>query len=434
MKMISHREKLIYISIFALILISYVIGFLIQEDSAGGAALDFVNTKRNLFTFDNNNFINAIKSTASLDPQIFQSTRTPGFYIFNKYLNPFTYDQRLHQLFTTIVSLLISLFLFFSLKLKFKEVNIYHLIFFSIIIILSPYFRSTAFWGNEENFGILMVAVSSYFYLKYLEINPNIKEWIYLFLLGIFSSLTVYCDQKLIVIPFFTYLSILFSNKSEKNKLFITFFYIVAAVPFVFLIMLWGNIVPTGDGLRRSIKFSLNSLNFHYFLYSLSIIAFYLFPFIFLLKNKWKNITLIFTVKENFFLTLVFLFFLIYFIIFYDLKNLYYMGGGVFDKASDFLFQGITLQKIFLAIVFIFSWFIILLFRENNRFNLLILIFFPFFSLLISPALFQEYFDPLIFFLILVYLKNQYIFNIKTSILVFLYFLIFLFSGIIFYW
>jgi hypothetical protein len=104
------------------ILISYVIGFLIQEDSAGGAALDFVNTKRNLFTFDNNNFINAIKSTASLDPQIFQSTRTPGFYIFNKYLNPFTYDQRLHQLFTTIVSLLISLFLFFSLKLKFKEV------------------------------------------------------------------------------------------------------------------------------------------------------------------------------------------------------------------------------------------------------------------------------------------------------------------------
>ena len=110
------------------------------------------------------------------------------------------------------------------------------------------------------------------------------------------------------------------------------------------------------------------------------------------------------------------------------------MGGGVFDKASDFLFQSVTLQKIFLAIVFIFSWFIILLFRENNRFNLLILIFFPFFSLLISPALFQEYFDPLIFFLILVYLKNQYIFNIKTIIFVFLYFLTFLFLGIIFYW
>ena len=434
MSQLSYREKLIYIAIFVLITVSYAIGFTVQENSAGGALVDFENTKRNLFTFDNNNFLNAIKSTASLDPQVFQSTRAPGFYIFNKYLNPFTHDPRLHQLFHTILSLLIPVFLFLSLKIKFKEVNIYHLVFFSIIIILSPYFRSTAFWGNEENFGILVVAISSYFYLKYFERNPIFNEWIYLFALGIFSSLTVYCDQKLIIIPFFTYLSILFSDKSNKNKLFITFLYIVTAIPFIFLIKLWGNIVPTGDASRRVIQFSLDNLNFHYFLYSLSIIAFYLFPFFFLLKNKSKKIFLIFKIKENFYLSLVFFIFLFYFILFYDLKNFFYLGGGIFDKVSELIFQNLFLQKIFLSIVFIFSWIIVLIFKENNRLNFLILIFFPIFSLLISPALFQEYFDPLIFFIILIYLKNQYLFDIKISFFIFLYFLFFLFSVIIFYY
>ena len=434
MNELSYKEKLIYIAIFALITVSYVIGFAVQENSAGGALIDFENTKRNLFTFDNNNFLNAIKSTASLDPQVFQSTRAPGFYVFNKYLNPFTHDPKLHQLFSTIVSLLIPLFLFLGLKIKFKEVNIYHLAFFSTIIILSPYFRSTAFWGNEENFGILIVAISSYFYLKYFERNSVFNEWIYLFALGIFSSLTVYCDQKLIIIPFFTYLTILFSNKSNKNKLFVTFFYIVAAIPFIFLIKLWGNIVPTGDASRRVIKFSIDNLNFHYFLYSLSIIAFYLFPFFFLLNNKSKNIFLIFKIKENLFLTFIFFLFLFYFILFYDLKNFSYLGGGIFDKVSKLLFQNLFLQKIFLSIVFIFSWFVVLIFKENNRFNFLILIFFPIFSLLISPALFQEYFDPLIFFIILIYLKNRYLFNVKTSLFIFLYFLFFLFSIIIFYY
>ena len=37
-------------------MVSYAIGFVLQENSAGGALVDFENTKRNLFTFDNNNF------------------------------------------------------------------------------------------------------------------------------------------------------------------------------------------------------------------------------------------------------------------------------------------------------------------------------------------------------------------------------------------
>ena len=45
MNQLSYREKLVYIAIFALIAVSYAIGFTVQENSAGGALVDFENTK-----------------------------------------------------------------------------------------------------------------------------------------------------------------------------------------------------------------------------------------------------------------------------------------------------------------------------------------------------------------------------------------------------
>lgn len=430
---ISNQEKLILYSCFFFILLSYFIGFLFNENSAGGAIVDFENTKRNLRTFYSNNFIDAIKATASLDREVFQSTRAPGFYIFNKYINPFTQNIKLHQLFTSIISLLIPLFLFLSLKIKFKYLNNHYLLFLSSIIILSPYFRSTAFWGNEENFGILIVALSSFFFQKYSQNYSKKMDWIYLTLLAFFSSLTVYCDQKLVIIPFITLISILFSNKEHKNKVYLIFLYVIFAVPFIFLIKLWGNIVPTGDAGRREINFSLYSLNYHHFLYSLSIISFYLFPFFFSIVGKSKKIMNIIKFKENYFLSLIFLFCLTYFVLIFDLQNMYYIGGGVFDKLSSILFEHQIFQKIFLSIIFVVSWILILFFKGNDYFNLLILSFFPFFSLFISPALFQEYFDPLIFFLILIYMKNEYLFNLKSILFIFIYFLIFLLVGLVFY-
>ena len=283
---LNKKEKIIFQFLFFLIIFSYFLGFILSENSAGGSLVDFENTKRNLATFDSNNFLDSIRATASLDNEIFQSTRTPGFYIFNKYLNPFTGDIKLHQLFTSLVSLLIPIFLFLNLKLKFKNIDNYYLILLSSIILLSPYFRSTAFWGNEENFGILIVAISTYLFQKYFEINSRKKELIYLNLLALFSSLTVYCDQKLIIIPLITFISILFSKKKLSDKVYLTFLYIIFAIPFVFLIKLWGNIVPSGDAGRRKINFSLVNLNYHYFLYSISIIAFYLFPFFFFIQRQ----------------------------------------------------------------------------------------------------------------------------------------------------
>ena len=85
MQNISNSNKLTLIIFIFLIIISYVAGFVFNENSSGGAVEDFVNTKKNILVFENNSFFEAIKLTATKDNEVFQSTRAPGFYIFNKF-------------------------------------------------------------------------------------------------------------------------------------------------------------------------------------------------------------------------------------------------------------------------------------------------------------------------------------------------------------
>ena len=433
MQNISIREKIILVIITGLILLSYVIGFTLSENSAGGAIVDFEHTKRNISAFKNNSFFEAIKLTTTTNTEIYQSTRTPGFYIFNKYLNPFTDNVRLHQAYITVLSLLIPILFFLNLKIKFKNTNLYFLIFISSLILLSPYLRSSAFWGIEENFGIIMVGFSALFYQLYKESKSKKNEITYLVFLALFSSLCVYSDQKLIIIPFLSLILVMTLNKNIYDKLFLVLLYVIFSIPFIYLIKLWGNITPTGDGSRRGIDILSLDLNYHYIGYSTSIIGFYLFPFFFSLNNK-KNILLnLLKNKVNYLLIVFFILYLIYYLFFYDLGSFFKEGGGVFQKFSILIFDSHLIQKIILSLIFLSSWILILIFSDKDLMNFLILALFPFLSIFISPALFQEYFDPLIYFLILIYLRKEFFFNLKHCIFIFSYFSLFLSIGILYY-
>ncbi len=433
MQNIAIHEKIILVIITSLIFLSYVVGFTFSENSAGGAIVDFEHTKRNILAFKNNSFLDAINLTTTKNTEIYQSTRTPGFYVFNKYLNPFTNNVRLHQAFITVLSLLIPILFFLNLKIKFKNTNLYFLIFTSSVILLSPYLRSSAFWGIEENFGIVMVGFSALFYQLYKESNSKNYEIIYLILLALFSSLCVYSDQKLVIIPFISLLLVKTLNKSIYDKLFLILLYIIFSIPFIYLIKLWGNITPTGDGTRRGIDVLSLNLNYHYIGYGTSIVGFYLFPFFFLLNDK-KNILLnLFKNKVNYLLIIFFIFYLIYYLFFYDIGSFFREGGGVFQKFSILFSKSFLVQKIILSLIFLSSWILILIFSNKSLMNFLILAILPLLSIFISPALFQEYFDPLIYFLILIYLKKEFFFNLPRCFFVFSYFSLFLFIGIIYY-
>ena len=418
----NKTENYILIFLIFLSVLSYFAGFILRENSAGGGEADFAHTWRNVLTFEKNTLLDALKLTTTSDREIFQSTRTPGFYVLNKIFNPFTGNINSFQTSIFLFSILIPVSFFWGLKLKFKKSNIFYLLLISSLIFLSPYFRTSAFWGIEENFGILSVLLSGIFLTKYLNASKNFSEKVLLFLLTFFSSLCVYFDQKLVLLPLLCFLIIIFSKRSFSHKSLAILFYFLFSIPFLILIYMWGNITPTGDAMSRKI---LANYNFHHLGYVLTIIGFYLFPMIFLIKNIKQELRNL-NNKENYYLTLLFFIFLLYFLFFHDLESEYYLGGGVISKFIELIFDNIFLQKMALSLAFFSSFIIIILFKNQNYVNKLILAYLVVTSIIISPALFQEYYDPLMIILFFLFFKNEIILNFRNSLLLYFYFSFFL--------
>ena len=91
----NHVSNNIPILLSSLVLISYFLGFYLDENSAGSGADtaelgDLVNTWNNLELFLSNSIMDGVNATSSLDQTVYKSSRTPLVYIFHKIFNPFT--------------------------------------------------------------------------------------------------------------------------------------------------------------------------------------------------------------------------------------------------------------------------------------------------------------------------------------------------------
>ena len=418
-----------YISIFLIILSisSYFLGFLYGENSAGAGTFtgDFVFLWRNLQTFINNDLGVAIGFTTNLDAENFRGSRTPLVYIFHKLFNPFAENKVPFVRSVFIFSLLAPILFYLCLKQKFKKTENLILILISCTIFLSPYFRTSAFWGLEENFGIIFLLLSFFFLNKFLSNENKQINYYLLFLTTFLSSACLYFDQKLAIIPLICFLQIYFSDKSVKLKILSILFYLVFSLPYMYLITIWGNIIPVADASSRGIG---DQLYFSHLGYASTIIAFYLLPIIFckkdsvldLLKNFFKS-------KKNYYLIYIFIVYFLYLLFFYEYESEVKLGKGFIHKTAILLFDEIFTQKIFIYICFFISWLVILIYLENNLKNYLIIFYFFFISIIIWP-IFQEYFDPLIILMVFTFFNSKLILNYKNSIFIFIYLTIFLIS------
>ena len=318
---------------------------------------------------------------------------------------------------------------YFSLKKNYQNIISSHYIFLiSSIILLSPYFRTSSYWGLEENFGIFAVITSVLFYQRIIFENKENKQK-FLILLAFFSSLCVYFDQKLIIIPIFFYLNLLLSNKIYlKDKISTSIGYFIFSIPFLYLIYLWQNIIPVTDANVRSTleKIFLKNIGF-----SLSIIAFYIFPFLFLkkknffsfLKEKLKNYKIFYL----FICLIIYLFLLIQF----DPLKKEFLGNGLIYKFSIVAFDNFEISKVFLYLSFFASVMIIYLFIDDYRDYLFILILILS-SIFIAP-LYQEYYDPIMLILRLVFFYTKLSFNFLKTIFIYSYFFMFFIVANIYY-
>ena len=421
--------------IISLVSISFFLGYFLRENSTGGGK-EFYELSWPIIQSFKEDFLYTIKNYGT-----FRDYTIPFSHILNAYINPFSNDINNLQLSTTVISLFIFLTFGIVFKKIFKLINFTDVFLLSSAILLLPCFRTSAFWGKNENYGWFFFILALYFFSeikKNISEDPKNSSTSNVIFFCFTSACALYARQALIFLPI-SYLFYLFLNNANK-KIIITSIisFSILAMPGFILIWTWGNVYPSlpaglaphGGFIGGWIKPVHILKNFPIIL---SLFGFYLLP---ILMVELLNLGL-----KDFFNKYFksFFFALIIFVFLWQVNLLNYLGdytlaGGAILKLSYLIQKG----NFLLLLIFSSIGFSVLVrfFREESKNNIVILL--PLLIIYGLPKLlYQEYVEPLIliiFFLALkTNLKEIYFKNILTSNLILIsYFTIYLLGSIYF--
>jgi len=365
--------------------LTLVLSFVLNENSSGGAEKDYFYTYDYILAISEN-LINGIKLLAYEHPQHF-----PLHYLFFSLLLKIFKKAYLVKFLYLHISILIPFIFFKCIRLVHHDKKVAFLL--SIIIFASPYFRSSAVWATSDNLATLFFLSTIFFYLKFELSEKKIKN---LYLAIFFFFLTIYTRQYYILFSIFFLLKLHEKKLFTKNFKKILLLIIILSIPgamyfFYYYIYRISNL---------TFYFSTNLIN--NFFISVSIIAFYLIPFlIFSIKNL--KLFFLFLKKELFYIFIIMIVTMI--LSTYFNYNLNPHGGGIIYRFFNSFLN--------LYIFFLFSSFFILMiiffFKENIVINLtLLLIILLCFSF---HTVFQKYFDPLLIILFSTLFKTKLIDN-----------------------
>ena len=390
------NKKFIFISIFCYL--SLILGFILNEDSAGGALYDY-NFHLDVRDFFLKDTFDALKNFSDI-----KSYHSPIFYIFLKYLL-FT-GETFGRLLFLHISVLIPVIFYFTLKKKISNNNM--LIFYiSCFFFLSPYFRSIAIWPGDENLALLFFIFSIYFYFSFFKSDNEMAKLLNITLNIFFLALASYFRPNYCFFSLFFFFEFVLKKFNFKYLIIYTVSSFILALPAVYYVFFMNAYFVEGS----FIKFNLiNSFPLTY-----TVFFFFLIPFIILDKdNILKNF------KPN--LLNLFICFLLSVIVFFFFNYDLEYGGGVFYILQKKFFSG----NIGISLIFFISLFISNYFLEIKNIKNLILIF----SLLlfeIDAYFFMETFDPLFLICVLLLFDTKNLnkffknFSLKKINFIFIY-------------
>jgi len=400
---------------------SLFVGFLINENSSGGAKLDY----EYLFPFTENfkyDFLNAIDIFAKESGTLIHS---PVFYILIGKAQNFFFNSNYLKIIYILISCGLPYIFYLVLKERYQN-NLDYCFYFSLIIFFSPYFRSSAIWLLGDNLSLIFFCLSVYFINKKAENSENLTNF---FLSLFFLSLCCYIRYYYFIFSIY-YFYVFYKNLDVKKFYFLIFVALILSIPALIYFL---YIVNNYDFINRLTGYSnLNLLSNS--LVILSIILFYLIPFLITLTNQFKIY-----LRQNIKLIIcVFLFFLIIFCIddFSKVRLISFseLGGGIFMKIA-ILF---SINPSLLLSIFSFISLIVLDFFfqgkrvENYSLLIILVLSFPIFTL------YQKYFDPLLLIFFFGLIKSKQIEKIvekmkKNLSVVYLYFISFYLFSIFYY-
>mgnify|MGYP001369650297 CR=1 FL=1 len=142
-------------SIYILLYLSILIGNYFNEDLAYGAIHDYLIHKKNAEILGNN----IIGTFLNYDE--LRMPHSPIYLLYFFFLNNF-FGENIAKLINIHLTLLIPLFAYLSLKIKFsfKENNLIKLL--PLIFFISPYYRAGAIWVDDNILSVSFLTVSGH--------------------------------------------------------------------------------------------------------------------------------------------------------------------------------------------------------------------------------------------------------------------------------
>ena len=291
-----------------------------------------------------------------------------------------------------IISLFLPMLFYKCLVIRYENISKEKLLALASVIYILPGFQYSAIWGNPHITALFFLLFSIYLILKLEKSNFERSKYIYYSIF--FLALAAYVKQFYVFLfPFF--LLIIFKKKTLPAAISIMVFLILLGLPgLVFLIK------------NPILLFGLNTLNITNFpsalLISSTIIFFFLIPFIF--QYFYNNPTIcralfVEILKEKNTILIITL-------IFFILNNYFYyegnIGGGIIYKLSNLVLNN---NYIFLMSAYFGIYSII--YYSGNNINNYVLSFLLLITFSTGFFIFQKYFEPMFFILLLTFYDKK---------------------------
>ncbi len=398
---------------FILCFLSLLLSLYFGENSSGGAYKDFLSTQKYLSVFQND-ILNGFK-VFILEDRI----HLPFFYLLKSKLLK-VFSPLIVSILYLIISSLIPLFFYKILKKKYINVDKNYLFFLSMIIFFSPYFRSSAVWITNDNIALLFFLISLFYFFCFKYKNE--KDFKYPLISFFFLILSCYMRQTYFLFSLI-YIYFFFKNLSYVKFCLLLIFNTLISLPALIYVYFFFSKEKTDISyLREVIQFDLI---FSILIFT-SLFCFYAIPII---VNYFKNYDYVEYIKINKWMIFLLLISFLSLSIFYQIPVVQY-GGGIFYKISSLINLNFLYFFSFLGLFFLIE---LNDHKVENYFVWVILVLsFPFIFI------YQKYFDPLIYILLLGLIQSKNIDNLvlnkKISLkIIYFYYSIFMISLNLYY-
>ena len=233
------------------VVVSFLVGGLLREDSAGGMRFDFYCS--HWLTVER--FSTMSWGTAVAD---YYNPENPLLYMIASLL-PLHGDPELYHVITFVGGLLIWPLLSWAYYRRYSKYGIDCLwaSFGASAILLSPSFRSSTFWGNTDWLPLAFCAGTSLLLSRFQDSEAykvRAISLLTLIVLALVSACAFYTRQYYAFLPIFAGWIVL--TRTETSPFLILSVFFVTMLPELFLVYLWKGLIPPthqGENFHRAL-------------------------------------------------------------------------------------------------------------------------------------------------------------------------------------